>query len=69
MKKYVYELMYREAEIDYTSSIGFFTSLPKVREYIIEDGSPRSAFVAWRHELNPKEEETEAVAVEIKWES
>lgn len=70
MKKYVYELMYKHGGIvaDFVSTVGFFSSLPEVRTHIIEDGSPRENYKAYRHLLNPStQEQAEAVLVEIKW--
>lgn len=78
MKKYVYELMFQtqtELEgmngmpVDYVSQIGFFSSIPEIRKYITEDGSPRDSFKVYRYELNPKHEEQDPVCVEIKWRS
>lgn len=69
MKKYVYELMFQTAGMvaDYVSQIGFFSSVPEIRKYITEDGSPRDSFKVYRYELNPEHAEQDPILVEIKW--
>lgn len=55
MKAHLYELQYRIPGEDYIVNVGYFTSLPEVRKYIVGTGDDLDLFSCWRHPFNPQE--------------